>query len=337
MTSSTFCNILFVELLGGIGDILIALSAIQALARSHSQAQMTVLTLSPGGKLLESDPLITHVIYADRNNPRKSVETLLASQNFDLIVSDTNYDGIEQVIQQSGVLHCVTNLWREPPTNQLVSDRFIGILLAEKVIHKQAIANVRLQLPSLNQQRAQAVLHHYPRPLVFLIPDAGMSIKRWNPINFITLGKALRHAYGATLLIPVGADIEQAAEIVDGIGNNAYIFPRGELVDLAAVLSCASLVIAADTGSARIAAALNIPTITLFGPSWYGRYGQPQPHIDLQGYPQCPERNLSNFTEQSCWYSGVCSLQQPWRNCVDDISPLDVFAAAESLLGVWGE
>ncbi|MUL38296.1 glycosyltransferase family 9 protein [Gloeocapsopsis dulcis] len=337
MTSSAVHNILFIELLGGIGDVLIALSAIQALARSHSQAQMTVLTLPPGGKLLESDPLITCVVYADRNNPRKSVEKLLASQNFDLIVSDTNYDGIEQVIQQSGALHCVTNLWREPPTNQLVSDRFIQILLAEKVIHRQAIAKIYLQLPLLKQQRAQAALCHYPRPLVFLIPDAGMSIKRWNPINFITLGKALRQAYGATLLIPVGADVEQATTIADGIGNNAYIFPRGELVDLAAALACASLIIAADTGPARIAAALNIPTIALFGPSWYGRYRQLQPHINLQGYPQCPERNPSNFTEQSCWYSGICPLQQRWENCVDDISPLDVFAAAESFLGVWGE
>lgn len=334
MTSSAVHNILFVELLGGIGDTLIALSAIQTLARSHSQAQMTVLTLPPGGKLLESDPLITHVVYADRNNPRKSVETLLSSHNFDLIVSDTNYDAIEQVIQQSGALHCVTNLWREPPANQLISDRFIKILLAEKVIHKQAIANAYLQLPLLNQQRAHATLDHYPRPLVFLIPDAGMSIKRWNPTNFIALGKALRQTYSATLFVPVGANQEQATEIADGIGNNAYIFPRGELVDLAAALACASLVVAADTGCARIAAALSVPTITLFGPSWHARYGQPQPHVNLQGYPQCPKRNISNFTEQSCWYSGICPLQQPWENCVDDISWLTVFTAAKSLLGV---
>jgi ADP-heptose:LPS heptosyltransferase len=68
-------------LLRGIGDVLIALSAIQVLARSHSQAQMTLLTfpLPPAGKLLESDPVITYVVYAERNNPRKSVETLLAS------------------------------------------------------------------------------------------------------------------------------------------------------------------------------------------------------------------------------------------------------------------
>lgn len=86
-------KILFVELLGGIGDVLSALPAIHDLARLHLTAEITVLTLPPGGKLLESDPRITQVVYADSSNPRKSVEALLKCY-FDLIVSDTNYDGI---------------------------------------------------------------------------------------------------------------------------------------------------------------------------------------------------------------------------------------------------
>jgi len=43
---------------------LIALPAIQALARSQPVAELTVLTLPPG-ELLESDPEITQVVYAD--------------------------------------------------------------------------------------------------------------------------------------------------------------------------------------------------------------------------------------------------------------------------------
>ncbi len=40
-------EILFVELLGGLGDVLISLGAIQALARSHPDARLTVLTSRP--------------------------------------------------------------------------------------------------------------------------------------------------------------------------------------------------------------------------------------------------------------------------------------------------
>lgn len=88
MVTSHVHKILFVELLGGIGDVLIALPAIQAFARSHPKAELTVLTLPPGGELLESDPLINQVVYADSSNPRKSVEVLLARHTFDVIVSD---------------------------------------------------------------------------------------------------------------------------------------------------------------------------------------------------------------------------------------------------------
>lgn len=65
MVTTQVRKILFVELLGGIGDALIALPAIQALARSHPAAELTVLTLPPGGELLESAPQNTRVVYAD--------------------------------------------------------------------------------------------------------------------------------------------------------------------------------------------------------------------------------------------------------------------------------
>ncbi len=325
-------KVLFVELLGGIGDVLIALKAIHALARSHPAAEITVLTLPPGGELLQSDPQITQVIYADRDNPRKSIEVLLSRHSFDLIVSDTNYDGIAHVIQNSGVSQVVTNLWRQPPPDQQLSDRFLQILLAEGLIEASAISAPHLHLATVEQRRAQEAFDNLPRPLVFLCPDAGMRIKHWSPANFVTLGKTLQQWYGATVIVPVGSDFEQAAGIVDEIGSGAQILPRGKLRDLAAAIACADLMVAADTGPARIAAALNVPTVTLFGPSWHGRYGQPLPHINLQGYPECPERNISNFTEQRCWY-GVCPLEKNWQTCVEAISPAEVLAAVKPLLG----
>lgn len=342
-------KILFVELLGGIGDVLIALPAIQALARwgmgsspgqsPHQelmQPAVTVLTLPPGGELLESDPLIHQVVYANRDNPRQSVEVLLARHTFDLIVSDTNYDGIAQVIQSS-TSRAVTNLWRKPPADERVGDRFLQILLAEGLLEVgeefmiPTPSTSGLHLTLTEQRRAQEALG-CSRPLVFLCPDAGMEIKRWSTANFVTLGQTLQQRYGATVIVPVGSELEQAAGIVSEIGNGARIWPRGKLRDLAAAIACADMVVAADTGPARIAAALNVPTITLFGPSWHGRYGQPPPHVNLQGYPECPERVIHNFTEQRCWYSGFCPLDKNWRTCLETISPNDVLAAATPFL-----
>lgn len=148
-------RILFVELLGGIGDILIALPAIQALGRSHPDASLTVLTFSPGGDLLKADPLIDRVEIAQRGQARQAIAALLSQQKYDLIVSDTNYDDIDQIIRHSNTQRVVTNLWRSPPDSEFVSDRFLKILLDEGLICNDAIAAPQLHITRQEQQNAQ--------------------------------------------------------------------------------------------------------------------------------------------------------------------------------------
>ncbi len=332
-------KILFIELLGGIGDVLIALSAIQALARSHPNVELTVLTWTLGGELLKSDPLIHRVVYAQPGKAKQSVVELLTRETFDLIVSDTNYDGIDQVIQARNPVslrnrvstRVVTNLWRQPPADEFVGDRFLKILQIEGLINPDAVKSTQLHLMPDELNQAQKLFNNVRRPLVFLCSDAGMEIKRWSEVNFITLGQTLQQRWGASVIVPVGSDVQQAVSIAEGIGS-AQIFPRGQLRDLAAALACADLVVGADTGPVRIAAALNVPTITLFGPSWHSRYGQPLPHVNLQGYSECRERNISNFTEQRCWYSGVCPLDKGWRTCMDAIEVDEVLGVVEGFL-----
>jgi ADP-heptose:LPS heptosyltransferase len=325
-------HILFIELLGGLGDGLIALPAIHALGRSHPQAHLTVLTFPAIAELLHSDPWIHQVVCAPPGEARLSVETLLKQRSFDLIVSDTSYDDIASVIVNSGTPYTVTNLWRSPPTNQRVSDRFLQILEAEGYITADAQSNsgLHLYLTPREKLAARQALGALYRPLIVVCPDAGMPIKRWPIDHWIALGQALHQQYGATILVVVGAIAEQAEEIVRDIGEGAHLWPRGSLRQLAAAMGEADLAIAADTGPVRMAAALNVPTLTLFGPSWHGRYGQPAPHINLQGFPECPERVISNFTDQACWYSGICPFE--WDTCMDEISVDAVLGAVNILL-----
>ncbi|MBD2460892.1 glycosyltransferase family 9 protein [Oscillatoria sp. FACHB-1407] len=330
-------QILFVELLGGIGDLLMALPAIHAVGRSHPQAQMTVLTFAPGGELLQHDPLVHRVVIAPRGQARFTLDGLLMNDQFDLIVSDTNYDGIADAIHDYKVRSprnpvVVTNLWRSPPPDQRVTDRFLTLLLSDGLIQLDAVTwnQPHLYLTPSERTIARQSLGAAYRPLVVLCPDAGMAIKRWSSQHFITVGKALQQQYGATIVVPVGSDVDQATAIARGIGGTAQIWQSGSLRSFAAMLAEADLAIAADTGPARIAAALQVPTITLFGPSWHGRYGQPEPHVNLQGFPECPERNIANFTEQACWYSGQCPYE--WKTCLEDISPMSVLETAVRLL-----
>jgi ADP-heptose:LPS heptosyltransferase len=160
-----------------------------------------------------------------------------------------------------------------------------------------------------------------------------MEVKRWPEESWGSLGRALRERHGADVVVPVSSDSEQAERVVRLVGERARVWPRGTLRELAAALSFADLAVGADTGPGRIAAALGVPTVTLFGPSWHGRYGQPPPHPNLQGYAICPQRNVSDFTQQPCWYAGVCTLEErPWRTCLEDIPVGDVLDVAVPFL-----
>lgn len=342
-------NILFLELLGGIGDVLIALPAMQALARSHPEAQLTVITLSPGADLLAHDPLIARVVVAPQSQPahphaiRDFVAAFLSSVHgehmFDLVVTDTTYDGIGTLVEQSRAQtaagRAISNLWRHPPDGERVGDRFVRILLDEGVITTGSIQPARLHLTDGELRAAGERLGIFQRPLVYLFPACGMPIKRWPEASYIALGRALQHRYDATIVVPTGAggdeDTRTAERVARSIGGSARAYGAVALRDLAALLAQGDLFVAADTGAARIAAALRLPTITLFGPSWSGRYGEAPPHVNLQGYPACPERVISNFTLQRCWYSGICPLGQ-WRTCLEVVSVDAVLAAAEQFL-----
>ncbi|MDQ3637518.1 MAG: glycosyltransferase family 9 protein [Actinomycetota bacterium] len=332
-------GILFVELLGGLGDVLISLRAIQALARSYPEARLTVLTFSPGGELLEGDPLIHEVVHApkpDSTRPqraREAVEELLVRGGWDLVVSDTSYDGIDALIRGCGAPYTVANMWRSPPPDEHVGERFLRILLADGLIEPGAISPPRLHLTPEGRSAAAERLADLRRPLVFLLPDAGMEVKRWPEERWGALGRALGNRHGADVVVPIGSNPEQASRVARLVGERARVWPRGSLRELAAALSCADIALGADTGPLRIAATLGVPTVMLFGPAWHGRYGQPPPHANLQGHPDCPQRVVSDFTQQPCWYSGTCTLEdRPWRTCLEDISVEDVLATAADFL-----
>ncbi|PSN76064.1 glycosyl transferase, partial [filamentous cyanobacterium CCP4] len=231
-------RILFIELLGGLGDVLIALPAIQALAASHAPAHMTVLTFAPGDELLAHHPLVQQVWPVAPGQARQAVEQAL-QKPFDLIVTDTTYDGIADLVEQQGTGRKVTNLWRSPPSDERVSDRMLHILQAESLITPAAAHThrpPRLHLSEAEHASVQAQLTAIPHPRIALYPDAGMAIKQWSCNRFVALGKLLQQRHAAHLVVPVGASLEQAQAIVNRL-ETATLWPRGSLRQLAALFA----------------------------------------------------------------------------------------------------
>lgn len=322
--------------MGGIGDLIIALSAIHALGHTYPEAELSVLTFAPGGELLEDDPRIAQVLYANKDGPASSVQEVLNAAHdlsydlpYNLVVSDTNHSGIPELIKGYGEANgakAVTNLWRNPPDNERVGERFVRLLQHDKIVG-EVETTPHLFVSEEARVEARASLTHLPRPLVFLCPEAGMNIKAWPPERFVALGRCLQEVCGAGLVV-VGLG-DTTAQVAAKLNVHHL---TGDLRNLAAALAYGDLTIAADTGPVHIAAAVGTPTLTLFGPAWAGRYGQAPPHVNLQGYPACPERIPANFTKQACWYAGACPLGLGFETCLETLSVEEVLREAKTLL-----
>ncbi|MBV9921600.1 MAG: hypothetical protein JOY78_12205, partial [Pseudonocardia sp.] len=178
--SPTVRDILVVDLLGGIGDLVMVLPSIHALARRHPRAAVRVLTHAPGSVLLTADPAVVEVHTADKGDERAAVVAALERRRFDLVVSTTRYDAIPAEIERR-VPRSVTDLWRRPPPDEPVSRRYLRILAAEGLVDGD-YTPPRIHLTDAERAgglRSLGELVPVGAAPVVVVPDAGMAVKRW--------------------------------------------------------------------------------------------------------------------------------------------------------------
>jgi ADP-heptose:LPS heptosyltransferase len=319
-------ELLVVELLGGFGDLLLALPAVHALARAHPGAAVRVLTFAPGAALLAADPLVTSVIgTADHRDgaPRRAVAAQLDRCPPDLAVSTTCYDGIDRLLA-ARVPRAVTNLWRTPPADQPVTDRFLALLAADGLIPAGADPVPRVVLTAAERAAARPLLAGLDRPLLAL-PGAGMPVKRWPAGRWRELAAGWD---GAVLTPAEGADLLPGARALPPLPL------RGLAAVCAEVAARGGVAVGGDTGPVRLASAVGCPAVGLYGPTVAGRYGLAGPRTaSLQGLPDCPVRVPASITEQECWWTARCPLSGDRPVCLTDLGAGQVLAAAQRVRG----
>jgi ADP-heptose:LPS heptosyltransferase len=321
-----YTDILVVELLGGIGDLLMVLPAVHALARRNPGATLRVLTDDPGADLIRGDPAVTEVCTPRRGRrgcEREAVAEAITLRRPDLAITTARYDGIPDLLAATGA-RCVTDLWRRPPPDERVGDRYLRILHAEGLLTAEdldAAPRVRLH-PAELADGVTTVAGLLPpsaaQPPVVFVTDAGMAVKRWPQSRWRRLAVALSERGHPVLGVTPVSD----APVVP--------LPTGDLRQLAAcfraVAQRGGVVVGGDTGPVRLAAAAGARTVGLFGPTLALRYGIGA-GVDLQGLSHCPYRRPTLITEQVCWWDARCPLSSAGPACMADI-PVDVVVSA---------
>jgi|SRR5579872_75758 len=161
--------------------------------------------------------------------------------------------------------------------------------------------------------------------LVFLHGTTWAS-KHWPEKYWIELAN-LANENGLLVKLPWGNEEEKKrAERIAASCKSAEILPRLELIDIANVLAAAKAVVAVDTGLGHLAAALDVPTVSLYGPTdpvLIGAMGKSQIHLSAKfSCAPC-------FSRECTYRNSEQSTVQP--PCFVTVSPLDVWRAINRL------
>lgn len=306
-------RILVVDLLGGLGDMIMLLPSLHALAEAHPGAGLTVLTHAPSDVLLAHDPAVTRTLTTAKGTERDAVARALDAHRPDLVVTTTRFDGIGDLVDDWAAARgarSVSNLWRRPPPDELVGHRYQRILAAEGVI-ASVVRDPVVVLTDAERAAGRADLDGVASPVV-LVPDAGMAVKRWPQRRWVELARRLAPR-------PV-----LAVSPVDGATTLPPTDLRRLAARFAAVAERDGVVVGPDTGPVRLAAAAGARTVGLFGPTAATRYGL-EAGENLQGLPGCAHRRPTAITEQVCWWHAECPLATE-PACLVDIDAARVAA-----------
>lgn len=131
---------------------------------------------------------------------------------------------------------------------------------------------------------------------------------------------------GLSIYLPFGNEAEyQRAKAIEGLSPKIKILPKLNLMEMAGVLSQAKAAVAVDTGLGHLAAALAVPTISLYGatdPELTGAVGKNQIH--LRSTFAC-----APCLQKTCHFKGDRKTEPA---CFETIMPEKVWESLQKIL-----
>ena len=132
--------------------------------------------------------------------------------------------------------------------------------------------------PEVQRAADDWIASNHIGPFAFFSPGGGWMSKRWPSDRYAALAEILRRDHGLVAVLNRGPDEK---EMDDAYRRASQIRARlfsGDVEHLGAILTRARLVVGGDTGPLQLAAALDLPTVALFGPTDPARNGPYSPH-----------------------------------------------------------
>ncbi len=291
---------------GGIGDMVVLTGLIRTLRQVYADAEITLVTSPYYAPVISQAPYIDRIILSEKicltSSLRKNLEYILkirrfSTQPYDLaffthndfyslffafflparykVGFDTNDRGFDFALTHSAPIYSGSHLLAKRHESRHINEHFHNLL--QVFYEKEIFPNqprISLHRDEIENARAWLTQRNLRRPLLVLVPGGTEAIKIWPIDRFAQLAEWSTRELEVSVLVLGG---KSEAKFFNQFGNigNRVCFAAGELSlrDSICLLTFADIVIGSDTGLIHAAAALDVPTITIFGPTASSVYG----------------------------------------------------------------
>lgn len=161
------------------------------------------------------------------------------------------------------------------------------------------------------------------RPRIGLHPGAKWSVKRWPAASFARLGELLAERLGATVVVFTGPGEESHTEAVRSVLGEGAVYPGTlGIRELGAVIETLEATVACDGGVMHLSVALGTPTVGIFGSA------EPEVWFPYQEFG--PFRACALDVDCRPCHRHVCPLGH--TNCLERLTPESVYEVVEGLV-----
>lgn len=323
--------------LRAIGDVVLSTIVIPNLREAFPAAKIDFLTEKMSAEVVQGLSELNEVIVFDRVNIQKLPAMQQAEANYQFIrqLRGRQYDLVFDffgnprsaiLTRLSGAKLRIGYDWRgrQMLYNRVVRSRAATVHEAE--FHLDAlralgipIVSQKLRFPIDSASEAFArefLIHHNFMNYVSLVGlnvYGGWEAKRWPLEKFAALADMLIKNCNAQILLFWGPGEKQYAQkVAQMMKRSAVLAPPTSLKQMGALMKHCQMVVSNDSGPMHIAAALNVPTVGIFGPTNaklqrpYGRKNE----VALKTSLECLACNQTRCAHNSCMQ--LLTVEEVW-------------------------
>lgn len=333
----TIKKILIVRL-SSLGDVIHTFPAVTELKNNVSNAEIHWLVEESFGSLVEQHPFVSKVITCRLRSWKKSPFKKKSWKEFKAVIQQLKNEKYDQIIDSQGLLKSTLftlfikapsygydrRCCREPICSLFYNHTF-HIPYKEHAIERNKILFAKALKYSSNSQKDEYGLQFKNKPqskkTVFLFHGTARDTKKWPTLHWKAVSDELIKK-GYKIYLPAGNDQElKSAKQIQSNKDEITILFRESFQKLIEVMRDCQFVIGVDTGLLHLAAALDKPSITIYGPTSFKRY---HPKGDQHQF-------ISNFEDCFCKTPKRCLHKNDNNDsyCMNIVKPQDVLKLIE--------